>query len=102
MARSTDRAAALPASLFRVLDQTPAMSTAQFLTCKHKMGLSAAEMGRHLSLKGLSRDLSRAIRRFETGKTTIDTNMAEKVHALVVAHESTGRAVFSKGELRRR
>ena len=78
------------------------MSEAQFLTCRHKMGLSAAEMGRHLGLKGLSRDLSRAIRRFETGKKTIDTNMAEKVHALVVAHEDSDRAVFSKGQLRRR
>ncbi|MFC3725773.1 helix-turn-helix domain-containing protein [Neoaquamicrobium sediminum] len=73
----------------RVLDQTPAMSAAQFVTCRQKMGLSAAEMGRRLGLKGLSRDLSRAIRRFETGKKTIDVNMAEKVRALVVAHDGS-------------
>lgn len=73
----------------QVLDQTPAMTAVQFVACRRKMGLSVAEMGRRLGLKGLSRDLSRAIRRFETGKKTIEANMAEKVQALVAAHEGS-------------
>lgn len=67
----------------RVAPREGAMAPSEFAAIRRRLGLSLTEMARRLGRTGLPPTLSRAMRRYEQGRTPIDAALAERVRGLL-------------------